>query len=93
MQWFLALFTDNPAIRFTQVALLIGAVISVYLVFYVTRDILLRTKSFGYQIVCILLSAVLPIVGFFLYLLVRPARTIKERETEDLLKKLTSPSS
>ena len=90
MQWFLSIFTDNPAIRLTQIMLLCGAVVSVYLVFYATRDILLRTKSFGYQVLCILLTAALPVLGFFLYLLIRPARTVKERETERMLKEFLS---
>ena len=93
MQWLLALLTDNPAIRFTQIALLCTAVVSVYLVFYATRDILLRTKSFTYQILCILLTAALPVIGFFLYLLIRPARTIHERETDKMLKKFLHSST
>jgi hypothetical protein len=88
MQWFLSIITDNPAIRAMQVGLLISAVVSVYLVFYVTRDILVRTRSFGYQIVCILLSALLPILGFFIYLLIRPASTVRQRDTERMLKEL-----
>jgi len=38
--------------------------------------------------VCIILVAVLPVVGFFLYLLIRPARTIKERDLEEMLRSL-----
>lgn len=88
MQIFLSLLTDNPMIRALQLSLLGAAAVAIYLVFFATRDILLRTRSFAYQIICILLVAVLPVIGFFLYLLIRPARTLKEREIEKLLKKV-----
>lgn len=51
----------------------------VFLVLFVTRDILLRTHSFVFQTFCILLVALLPFVGFFLYLLVRPSQTLAEQ--------------
>ena len=89
VSWFFSLLTDNPAIRMVQLSLLGVAAVAIYLVFYTTRDILLRTRSFFYQLVCILLVALLPILGFFLYLLIRPASTVRERELEKMLKKLT----
>lgn len=88
MQMFLSLLTDNPVIRAMQLSLLGAAVVAIYLVFFTTRDILLRTRSFLYQILCILLVAVLPVLGFFLYLLIRPATTVREREMEKMVKKL-----
>lgn len=90
---FLSLLTDNPMIRALQLSLLGAAVIAIYLVFYTTRDILLRTRSFTYQTLSILLVAVLPIVGFFLYLLIRPSSTIRERETDKMLKKILKNES
>ncbi len=60
----------------------------IFFVFYTTRDILLRTSSLLYQLFCILIVALLPVIGFFLYILIRPARTIKERELERMLKVL-----
>ncbi len=51
----------------------------VFLVLFTTRDILLRTNSFLLQACSILLVAVLPIVGFFIYVLIRPSRTLAER--------------
>lgn len=85
MDFFLSLLTENPAIRTVQLSLLGLAVVSLYLVFYATRDILLRTKSFFYQLACIFLVALLPVAGFLLYLLIRPATTTRERELESLL--------
>ena len=93
MFWFLSLLTDNPAIRAVQIGLVCLAVVAVYLVFFTTRDILLRTRSLLYQLGCILLVAALPVAGFFLYLLVRPASTIRERETEHMLKNILKHSS
>jgi hypothetical protein len=88
MQWFLSVLTENPAIRAMQIGLLGAALLSVYLVFFVTRDILLRTRVFWYQVSCIMLSALLPFFGFFLYLLIRPASTVRQREMEAMVKKL-----
>lgn len=80
MQQWLYFLSDDPAVRAAQVVLLSLGGLAVYLVCYATRDILLRTRSFLYQAASILLVALLPVVGFFLYLLIRPARTIVERE-------------
>jgi len=78
----LTFLAEDPILRMMQVGMLLAGVIAVFLVFYTTRDILLRTNSFLYMFFCILLVAMLPVVGFFLYLLIRPPRTIKERELE-----------
>ncbi|NOS67005.1 MAG: PLDc_N domain-containing protein [Candidatus Peribacteraceae bacterium] len=93
MQMFLSLLTDNPVIRALQLTLLGAAVVAIYLVFFTTRDILLRTRSFAYQILCILLVAILPVVGFFLYVLIRPSTTIRERELDKMVKKLLKKDS
>ncbi len=82
--WLLFL-SDDPLLRIAQIAMLILGVIAIFLVFYTTRDILLRTHSFILMFLSILLVAALPGVGFFLYLLLRPPRTLKEREIEALL--------
>lgn len=82
MQTFLALF---PALDANQIAVYAASFILVYFLFFAMRDIFLRTHSSLYQIACILMVALLPVVGFLLYFLVRPARTIKERELEQML--------
>ncbi len=86
--WLLFL-ADDPTLRALQGGMLLIAAILVFLVFYATRDILLRTRSFWYMFLSILLVALLPVVGFLLYLLIRPARTITEREVEMMLMELT----
>ena len=93
MSWFFSLLTDNPAIRAMQLSLLGTAIVDIYLVFFATRDILLRTRSFLYQLGCILLVAIVPIAGFFLYLLIRPATTVRERGMEKMLKKILKKES
>lgn len=85
LQQWLTLLADNPALRLLQIAMLILGVIAVFLVCFATRDILLRTQSFLLQILCILLVAFLPIIGYLIYLLIRPARTVKEREMERMV--------
>lgn len=86
-QWILFL-AESPALRLMQFSLLAVSTVLIYIVFFTTRDILFRTNSLLYQFASILLVAVLPVVGFLLYLLMRPARTIKERELEMLLRQL-----
>lgn len=76
---------DNPELFFLKGALILFASIVLFLLFFALRDILLRTRSFWYQFFCIVLVTLLPVVGFLLYLLIRPARTIKQRELESLL--------
>lgn len=85
--WLLFL-ADDPILRGMQVGMLLLGSIVIFLVFFTTRDILLRTHSFWYMFASIVLVALLPVVGFFLYLLIRPARTIKEREVEEMLQTL-----
>lgn len=79
--WLLIL-ADDPVLRALQGGLFFLGIVVVFLVFYVTRDILLRTRSFPAMLGSIILVAFLPFVGFFLYLLFRPARTIVQRETD-----------
>lgn len=85
--WLLFL-AEDPALRLLQFGMLLLGLTVIFLVFYTTRDILLRTHSFFYMFFSIVLTAILPVAGFFLYLLIRPARTIKERELEHLLSEL-----
>ncbi len=88
------LFAANPSLAAMQVCMVAVGVLLVYLVLYATRDILLRTQSFLYQIAVIVLVAVLPVVGFLIYLLIRPATTVRQRKLEhdirDILKRLPS---
>lgn len=89
-QPWLVFMAEDPALRLLQGGMLLLGFVVIFLVFFTTRDILLRTHSFLYMFVSIVLVAGLPILGFLLYLLIRPARTIKERETEAMLVELLS---
>lgn len=81
-------FAENPVALSLQIALGVAGCVAVYLLTYTVRDVLLRTRSLPAQLACILLVGGLPIAGFFLYLLVRPARTVKERQMERMLKSI-----
>jgi hypothetical protein len=65
-----------------QLLMVSAALLVVFFVLFTTRDILLRTNSFLYQVFCIVLVAVLPLVGFLIYLLIRPARTVADRRLD-----------
>lgn len=62
-----------------QIAAVIASGIVLYTVLYTTRDIVLRSTSTLAQVGAILLVAALPIVGFALYFLLRPSRTLFEK--------------
>ncbi len=87
---FLLSLSSDPITMAVQFGIAALGAVAVYLLFFTVRDILLRTRSLLYQLACIALVAALPIVGFFLYLLVRPARTVKERQMERMLKEVLS---
>ena len=87
MTYLTTLLAEDPTARLAQLGFLMLGIFIVFLLFFALRDILLRTRSFAYQIVCILLVALLPGVGFLIYLLIRPARTLQERLTDTRVKK------
>ncbi|OGJ57321.1 hypothetical protein A3H22_00360 [Candidatus Peribacteria bacterium RIFCSPLOWO2_12_FULL_55_15] len=85
---FLGVLSDDPAARVFQLSVLCLGIFSVYLLFYTTRDVLIRSSSISLQLFSIFLVALLPVAGFFLYLLFRPSRTIAEREMTEMLRTL-----
>ncbi len=82
MDMFSQFFSATPSVAMMQFGLAGAAAILVFLVLFATRDVLLRSDSFAYQLVCIVLVAALPVLGFLLYLLIRPARTRKQRQVD-----------
>jgi len=86
---FLLFLSDDPVFRVIQVGLLCVGALIIFFVFFTTRDILLRTHSFWYMAFCILLVALLPVIGFLIYLLIRPSRTLHQREQEALIRELS----
>ncbi len=75
----LSFFSGNPVILAAQLGMLAASVFLVFLILYTLRDILLRTHSFFLQVLCILIVAALPFIGFGFYLLIRPSRTNAQR--------------
>lgn len=87
-QPWLVFLAEDPALRLLQAGMLLVGVVVIFLVFFTTRDILLRTHSFWYMFISIVIVAALPVVGFFLYLLIRPSQTNNEREIHETLAEL-----
>ena len=81
-------FSDNPSVLIAQVSMIVAACVVIFLVLLATRDILMRTDSLLIQVLCIILVAVLPVVGYLLYLLVRPSRTLSEKKLQGDLEEL-----
>lgn len=90
---FFSLLASDPWLLSIQVGIGFVVFLLIFFLFFTLRDILLRSRSFWAQSGSILLVVLLPVVGFFLYLLVRPARTIKDREMEEMLRSLVHPDS
>ncbi len=84
----LTFLSADPALRLLQGLLLTIAVLVVYLVFFTLRDVLLRSRNFAFQLFAILLVAFLPIVGFLLYMLIRPVQTLAERRRDRYLREI-----
>lgn len=82
---FAAIFSENPVLDLGQLVLFSILAFVVFLVLYTLRDVILRTRSLWAQIGSLILVTVLPILGFLVYLLVRPSRTLKERELETMM--------
>jgi hypothetical protein len=87
--FFSSLAAFDP-VALMQAAVIAGASILLFLLLFTLRDIILRTHSFWFQALCVLLVGALPVVGFLLYLLIRPPRTIKERELYAMFESLTA---
>ena len=77
-----AFLSANPTVLLVQSLMISTTCVVIFLILFVLRDILLRTHSFLYQVFCVVLVAALPVIGFLLYLLIRPSRTIAERTLE-----------
>lgn len=73
-----AFLAADPSVLALQVLMMTCAFLIVYSVLFVTRDVILRSHSFLFQVFAIVLSAV-PLVGFLVYLLIRPSTTLFER--------------
>ena len=74
-----AFLATDPSVLAVQMLMILAVFLVVFLVLFTTRDIISRTHSFIFQVFCILLVAVLPIVGFLTYLLIRPRETLSQR--------------
>jgi hypothetical protein len=86
-------FADTPAVLCAQLGMISFGALLVFLVLLTTRDVLLRIDSFFYQLLCVFLVAALPIVGFLLYLLFRPSRTLAFQHLESKIDRLLAKMS
>jgi len=73
-----AFLAADPSVLALQILMMMCAFLIVYAVLFVTRDVIIRSHSFLFQVFAILLSAV-PVIGFLVYLLIRPSTTLFER--------------
>lgn len=56
-----------------------GAVL-VYIIFYTTKDVFARSESFLFMFFALLLVTAIPLLGFALYILIRPSSRTLERK-------------
>lgn len=94
LQPVLNLLATDPVIRSMQIGVLSGGLVLVYLIFWVTKDSVNRSNSFLFILFSILLVACIPLFGFLAYLLIRPNKTLTEKQTlialSDLKKEMES---
>ena len=76
----------NPDVSRVIIAILVGYLVLLWvsLIIWTTKDIISRTNNVVYQLISILLVVILNIFGLFIYLGVRPAKTLIEKFFEDL---------
>lgn len=73
------MFSSDPTVFALQVGAVIASAAVIYTVLFVTRDVIIRSRSIVFQVFSILLTAALPLAGFLLYFLMRPSTTNAER--------------
>jgi NADH:ubiquinone oxidoreductase subunit 6 (subunit J) len=88
VQSLLFFLSDDPALRLLQVVLLALSITIVFLVFWTVRDVLQRCDAFWQQLLWVVLVAFVPLVGFLLYVLLRPTTTRWQRRQTHLLREL-----
>lgn len=72
--------SQNPVFTVQMLVLSAVALVLIFLIFYTTKDVFVRSDSFVFMLFSLLLVVLFPVVGFLLYLLIRPAQTKKERQ-------------
>ena len=76
----------NPDVSRIIITFLVGYLVILWisLIIWTTKDIISRTNNVIYQLISILLVVILNIFGLFIYLGIRPAKTLIEKFFEDL---------
>lgn len=83
-----SLFATEPLLRLVQGGLLALGLLEMFILFWTTRDVMLRSESLLFQFFSLAMVAVLPVVGLLFYLLIRPSRTLREKALEQMLAEL-----
>jgi hypothetical protein len=76
-----------------SIALLGIAFVLIFLIFYTTKDIITRTSSFVFMLLSLLIVTALPVIGFMIYLLIRPTHTRMQRVAFAQIAALTAQKS
>lgn len=80
-----SILAKDPTALALQFGVLALGSLLLFLLFWTLKDSLLRSQSLFFHVFALLLVTALPLFGFLVYLLIRPSRTLRERETERLL--------
>ncbi len=82
-------FINAPSFKGLQLALIVYVgLLWLSVIIWVTRDSINRSESILFQAFSIIINISFPILGIFLYLIIRPGKTTTERYYEDLEHKL-----
>lgn len=81
----LTVFAVDPMVQLMQIFMVLFGLIMVCIVFFTTRDVLLRSNSFLFMLFSILLVTIFPVGGLLIYLLIRPSRTVSQKNSDVIL--------
>lgn len=81
METIIQLFTQLfPNFSLPAFAMACFGALLVYIIFYTTKDVFARSESFLFMFFALLLVTALPLIGFALYVLVRPSSKTLDRK-------------
>jgi len=81
--WFISnLFSNITLEWFFKIIVIYFFIVWISIIIWVTRDIINRTNNLFFQIISILIPVILTPFWLIIYLLIRPSRTLFEKEFE-----------
>lgn len=82
-------FISSPSFEMVQmVGVVYIGLLWLFIIIWVTRDSIHRSKSLLFQTFSILINIAIPILGVLLYLIIRPSQTLVEKYYQEMEQRL-----